>query len=100
MIKHMIVWKLKNELTDTEKTKIKKNAKKALEALYGEIPGIRYIKVRVEGLESSNADMMLDSAFEDENALEVYQKHPHHQAAANTYVRPFVETRMCFDFIE
>ena len=43
---------------------------------------------------------MLDTAFADEAALLQYQKHPLHQAAADTYVRPYTHARMCMDFVE
>lgn len=97
MIKHVILWKLK-DMPDTEKAQVKANAKSALEALNGKIDGLLSIKVNTEGLTSSNCDMMLDSAFESADALASYQKHPLHQAAANTYVRPFAETRLCLDY--
>lgn len=97
MIKHVILWKLK-EMTDEEKVNVKANAKAALEALDGRIDGLVSIKVNTNGLPSSNCDMMLDSAFESADALAGYQKHPLHQAAANSFVRPFTEVRLCLDY--
>ncbi len=99
MLKHIILWKL-CDMPDAEKAKVKANAKKALEGLYGVVPGLTKIVVNIEGLESSNADMMLDSELESVEALKGYQKHPAHVEAANTYVRPFTETRLCLDFEE
>ena len=97
MVKHVILWKLKE--TDTgAKEKIKADAKRELEALNGKIEGLIDIKIVTESLSSSNADMMLDSTFENAEALAVYQEHPLHKAAANGYVRPFAETRLCLDF--
>ena len=63
MVKHLILWKLKDELTKEEKQKIKEEIKTGLEGLQGKIPGLVEIKVQIEGLESSNADLMLDSTF-------------------------------------
>ena len=75
-------------------------ADQVLEALNGKIDGLLSIKVVTDALASSNADMMLDSCFESAEALAGYQVHPLHKAAANGYVRPFVEVRLCLDFEE
>ena len=97
MVKHVILWKLK-EMSDAEKAKVKADAKTALEALDGKIEGLVAIKVNTVALPTSNCDMMLDSTFESADALAGYQKHPLHQAAANSFVRPFAEVRLCLDY--
>lgn len=97
MVKHIILWTLK-EMSDEEKAKVKAEAKAALEGLSGKIEGMTKIEVITEGLPSSNADMMLDSEFVSVEALEAYQGHPLHKAAAETYVRPFYLTRSCLDY--
>lgn len=99
MVKHVILWKLKEELSENEKIQVKKNIKKELEALKGKIDGLIDIKVNIDGLATSTADLMLDSSFENENALKGYSVNPLHVAVANTYVRPFTATRNCLDFI-
>ena len=98
MVKHIILWNLKSEFSDEEKAKIKSDAKRELEALKGQIPGLIDIKLYTEGLASSNADMMLDTSFESEEALKGYQVHPEHVAVANGYVRPYTELRLCLDY--
>ncbi len=98
MIKHVILWQLKDELTAAEKETVKADAKKYLESLYGKIDGLKYIKVNINGIPSSNADMMLDSGFESVEALKAYAVHPEHVAVADTYVRPFTKSRSCLDF--
>ncbi len=98
MVRHVILWELKEEFSAEEKAVIKQDIKNALEALAGVIPGLVSITVNINGLASSNADCMLDSVFADEAALQAYQKHPAHQEAANTKVRPFVAKRLCLDF--
>lgn len=97
MVKHIIVWKLK-EASAEEKETIKKNVKENLEGLQGQIPGLLEIKVNINGLPSSNGDMMLDSTFDSEESLKGYAVHPSHVHVANTYVRPYTETRLCLDF--
>ena len=98
MVKHLILWKLKDELTTEEKQKIKEEIKTGLEGLQGKIPGLVEIKVQIEGLESSNADLMLDSAFTDAEALKGYAVHPEHVKVADGKVRPHTQNRVCLDF--
>ena len=98
MVKHIILWQLKDELTAEEKTEVKKGIKEGLEGLAGKVPGLTEIKVQTEGLASSNAEVMLDSTFVDESALKGYATHPEHVAVADGKVRPYTKTRMCLDF--
>ena len=98
MIKHMILWKIDDKFSVNEKQKIMEDAKRELESLKGKVPGLVEIKLQVEKLPSSNADMMLDSTLESEDALKGYQVHPDHVAVANGYVRPFTCERLCLDF--
>lgn len=94
-VKHIILWKLKDEHNND---RVKKGMKESLEALKGVIPGLLEIKVQTESLASSNADVMLYSVFENEDALRGYAVHPEHVKVADTMVRPFTETRACIDF--
>ena len=98
MVKHIIVWTLK-EMPEAEKKSVKAEIKTGLEGLKDKISGIVDIKVITEGrLASSNADLMLDSTFESADALNAYTVHPEHVAVATTKVRPFVSNRACLDF--
>ena len=98
MVKHIILWQLKDELSAEEKKVIKAEMKEALEGLVGKIPGLLEVKVQTEGLASSNAEVMLYTSFTDEAALKVYATHPEHVAVADGKVRPFTKTRLCLDF--
>ena len=40
MVKHIILWQLKDELSAAEKAEIKANIKTGLEGLAGQIPGL------------------------------------------------------------
>jgi len=98
MVKHVILWQLKDELTAEEKLEVKKGIKDGLEGLAGKIPGLVDIKVNIDGLASSNADLMLDSTFVDEAALKGYAVHPEHVAVADGKVRPYTKSRVCLDY--
>lgn len=97
MVKHIILWKLKEEFNTEE---IKKEIKEGLEGLFGKIEGLVEIKVQTECLESSNVDLMLYSVFENKQALKNYAVHPEHVKVADEKVRPFTESRSCIDFKE
>ena len=95
MVKHIILWKLKEE---NNNAKVKEDIKRELEGLIGKIPGLLEISVQNTGLASSNADVMLYSVFADEESLKEYAVHSEHVFVADTYVRPFTDKRMCLDF--
>ncbi|MCQ2241643.1 Dabb family protein [Treponema sp.] len=99
MVKHIILWTLKAELSEEEKANVKKGIKEGLEGLQGKIPGLVDIKVNADGrVPSSTADLMLDSTFESVEALKGYSKHPEHVAVADSKVRPYTASRACLDF--
>lgn len=99
MVKHIILWKLKTEYSTDKKAEVLAGIKKNLEALAGVVPGLVEIKVICENvLASSNADLMLDSTLESAEALKGYAVHPAHVAAADTFIRPFTEVRLCLDY--
>ncbi|MBP5321437.1 MAG: Dabb family protein [Kiritimatiellae bacterium] len=96
MVKHVILWKLKEGIEDPEA--VKAGIKAGLEGLKGVVPGLVEIVVRTNGLPSSNADVMLDSTLESEAALKGYAVHPAHVAVADGKVRPYTQVRMCMDY--
>lgn len=99
MVKHIILWRLREDLTAEEKESVKQGIKAGLEGLAGRISGMVDITVNVDGrLDSSNADVMLDSTFIDEAALKAYAVHPEHVAVADSKVRPYTCLRTCLDY--
>ena len=98
MVKHVILWTLKDEFDAEEKERIKAGIKEGLESLAGKIPGLVDIRVNTNGLPSSTADLMLDSTFESAEALKGYSTHPEHVAVADGKVRPCTATRGCLDY--
>ena len=94
MVKHMIIWQLKEEATCPQKTAIKE----ALEGLVGKIDGLLEMHIHTECLPVSSGDLFMDSLFESAEALAGYQKHPLHVEIANTLVRPLAEVRLSFDY--
>lgn len=101
MVKHIILWKLREDLTEVEKETVKAGIKEGLESLVGKVPGLIDVKVNISGrLDSSNCDVMLDSTLESPEALKAYATHPAHVAVADGKVRPYTCQRTCLDWME
>ena len=96
MVKHMIIWKLKNDIED--KSKKAAEIKASLEGLVGKIDGLIEMKILTDKFDSSSGDVMMDSTFENNDALKNYQSHPLHKEIANGIVRPAVSERLSFDY--
>ncbi|MBQ2736379.1 MAG: Dabb family protein [Clostridia bacterium] len=96
MVKHMIVWKLKDDIENKEATAL--NIKSALEGLVGKIDGLTKMEIIIDKLPSSSGDIMMDSEFESNDALVAYQQHPLHVEIANGIVRPSVSARLSLDY--
>ena len=96
MVKHMIVWKFKEEIAD--KAGRAAEIKTALEGLVGKIEGLLEMHILTEGLPCSSGDLMMDSSFASAEALASYQKHPLHVEIADGLVRPSMASRLSFDY--
>ncbi|MBR6728016.1 MAG: Dabb family protein [Clostridia bacterium] len=96
MVKHMIIWKMKDEVVD--KTAKAAEIKAALEGLVGRIDGLLEMHILTERFDCSAGDVMMDSTFADLAALQGYQKHPLHVEIANGIVRPAMCQRLSFDY--
>jgi len=79
MIKHIVMWNLKEENKEKNALEIKTR----LEALKTIIPQIHSIEVGRNFNESDMAyDLVLYTEFETKGDLEIYQNHPAHKAVA------------------
>ena len=74
---------------------VKAGIKAGLEGLAGQIPGLVEVHVNINGLPSSNADLMLDTTFTDAAALKGYSTHPAHVAVADGKVRVAEPGKLC-----
>lgn len=98
MIKHIVMWKLKDHAEGVDKLANLTRMKTLLESCRNIVPGI--VKLEV-GLANSNLeatyDIVLYSEFTDKGALDAYQEHPTHQA-----IKPFIAAirleRQCMDY--
>ena len=100
MVKHIVMWKFKEEVAEENRAKLKADMKKALSDLQGKVPGLLSVEFQSNLLPSSTHDMALVTELESPQALAGYSVHPAHVAVADTYVRPFVCDRSCLDYEE
>ncbi|ABR53948.1 Stress responsive alpha-beta barrel domain protein [Methanococcus vannielii SB] len=98
MIKHVVMWKLKDEKSKKTKFENAKLIKSRLENLQNIISEIKYIEVGInlENFEN-NHDVVLISEFESLTALEIYQKHESHLEVSK-FVKSITELRTAVDF--
>lgn len=83
MIKHIVMWKLKDSFEGMGKNEIALKLKSELEALKSKIPQIREIEAGINFNPSEAAyDVALYSSFESREDLSLYQKHPDHMKVA------------------
>lgn len=101
MIRHIVFWKFGDNYTESENKANALKIKEDLEALKTSIPGVVSIKVITNPLPSSSgdADVILDSLFESEEALNNYQAHPEH-VKAGAFIRTVMKDRKCIDYQE
>lgn len=97
MIKHIVMWKLEDTLSEAQKQEIKETFKLRLEALDHLMDGILKIEVVIDALASSNMDMMLISEFDKQTTLDAYQVHPKH-VEVSSYLKGKTALRSCMDY--
>lgn len=98
MVHHIVMWKFKSEIGESEKPALKKAMKEQLEGLVGKVPGLLSLQFVAEPVPSSTHDIALVSTLEKAEDIAVYATHPEHVKVADTYVRPFVTERACLDY--
>ncbi len=100
MIKHIVMWKLKDFAEGCSKQENAIKIKAMLEDLQGKIEQIVCLEVGINAISSDMAyDAVLISEFEDEQALNVYKNHPEHVKAAD-FVAKVKEGRAVVDYFE
>ncbi|MBC8182840.1 Dabb family protein [candidate division KSB1 bacterium] len=79
MVKHIVLWKLKESAEGFTKAENAKRMKKWLEDLKVSIPKIKKLEVGINFNVSEVAyEIVLYSEFENKKALQIYQDHPEH----------------------
>lgn len=94
MIKHIVMWTFKPEVSEADKLEMKRQ----LEALQGVVPTLLKIEVGLNVAEGDAArDMVLYSEFESLTDLTAYAGHPEHVKVVE-FVKPLVRDRAVVDY--
>jgi hypothetical protein len=94
MIKHIVMWKFKDEVAEADKLEMKRQ----LESLKGVVPSLVDIEIGMNFAEGDAAmDMVLNSEFQTVEDLKVYVGHPEHLKVVE-FVKPLVCERAVVDY--
>lgn len=97
MLKHIVLFKLKESLSAAEKQDVMNRFKTAIEALPATITTIRHIHVGFNINPDEQWDICLDSEFDTLEDMKAYSIHPAHLAAAGL-LKESKEERACTDY--
>ena len=97
MVKHIVLFKLKDSVPANEKLAVMNNFKKAMEALPAKISVIRKVEVGLNFNPSETWDIALYSEFDTLEDVKIYATHPDH-VAAGKLIADVKENRACVDY--
>jgi len=97
MVKHIVLFKLKNTESPESKLEVMNNFKIAIEALPATIPFIRKIEVGFNTNPEEVYDIALYSEFDSLEDVKAYATHPDH-VAAGKIIADAKESRACVDY--
>lgn len=97
MVKHIVLFKLKEELPATEKQAVMNQFKEAIEALPAKISVIRKIEVGLNVNPAEAWDIALYSEFDSQEDVKIYAAHPDH-VAAGKLLADVKLNRACVDY--
>lgn len=98
MIKHIVMWRLKEHALGNDKAANAQTLKTRLESLNGRIPGMHKLEIGIDFSDTpSSEDVVLYSEFENRAALDAYQAHPEHEAIKE-FVREVRSERHTIDY--
>ncbi len=98
MIKHIVMWQLKDHAEGADKAANAVKMKALLDACNGIVPGMLKLEVAIAQPDlEATYDVVMYSEFTSSVALDAYKNHPQHQA-----LKPFVGAvrlaRQCMDY--
>jgi quinol monooxygenase YgiN len=98
MLRHIVMWKLKEHAEGADRAANSARARALLEACARLEPGTLHFQVGTAqpGFDCTH-DLVLDSTFRDQAALLAYQNHPQH-LAIKPFMKAIVEARQCMDY--
>jgi len=98
MIKHIVMWKLKEQAEGADRATNAREMKRRLDECAHIVPGILTFEVTLAQPDlEATYDVVLYSEFSDREALAAYVQHPTHQAVV-PFIGAIREARQCMDY--
>jgi len=99
VIRHIVMWKLKPGANEAQTQAQREEVVALLNSVKQCVPGIIEFEIGTAqpGLEA-DADVILNSLFEDKATMQAYHVHPDHQAILGR-MKELRETRHCMDYV-
>ncbi|WP_434310916.1 Dabb family protein [Hominifimenecus sp. rT4P-3] len=97
MIRHVVSWNYKEEVSAEKKEELYAYFKEAFSALKEKVPGVISISVGAPPLPSSTKELCLYVEMQEESVLPLYAGHPDHLAIVEV-IKRFCQDRCCVDF--
>lgn len=97
MVKHVLLFKLRDFASAEEKQDIMQQIKEKLEGLQAVIPAIKSMEVGLNQNPNEVFDIALITTHEDWNGLAEYRDDPNHVAVAQ-FIGQYRDSRSCADF--
>ena len=100
MVKHIVMFKLKEFKSEEEKLNKMNEIKQALEALIEKIDILRAIRVDFNINPAETWDLILTTELDSLEDVNTYANHPEHVAVAKGIIGPVKADRACVDYVE
>lgn len=98
MIRHIVMWNVKEDVEGRSKLENARLIKRKMEELKDSIEEIVNLEVGINIVEGDNAkDIVLSAEFASLKDLDIYQKHPAHLEVVQ-FARKFLEERVVIDY--
>lgn len=98
MIRHIVMFKLKEFASSSEKQAKMQEIKEALESLIHKIDVLRLIQVDFNCNPEETWDLILTTELDSLKDVSLYANHPEHIAVAKGIIGPVKADRACVDY--
>jgi hypothetical protein len=98
MVRHIVMFKLKEFASPEEKRARMSEIKDALESLAGRIGVLRSIRVDFNINPLETWDLILTAELDSLDGVQIYSNHPEHVAVSKNLIAPVKAGRACVDY--
>jgi hypothetical protein len=98
MVRHIVMFKLKEFASPDEKQAKMSEIKNALESLADKVDILRFIQVDFNINPLETWDLILTTELDSLDDVRTYANHPEHVAVSKTLIAPVKADRACVDY--